>query len=124
MWRNIGVAATVAAFLAGTANRGYAQGPGGAVGGGTSAAIRDDLHHIESEVLTTFPPKTRRGARGAYIRSAPLPCCDPADRPLFCVRRRHRQCLADRQHGRPRHSSHDAGTRGSIGVTIVQPSAP
>jgi F-type H+-transporting ATPase subunit epsilon len=54
MWRNIGVAATVAAFLAGTANRGYAQGPGGAVGGGTSAAIRDDLHHIESEVLTTF----------------------------------------------------------------------
>jgi hypothetical protein len=33
MWRNIGVAATVAAFLAGTANLGYAQGSGGAVGG-------------------------------------------------------------------------------------------
>ena len=89
------------------------------VRGGNAIAIAspeavggDDLHQLGSEVLARF---RRQLAEEQAARTDAQRLFLAAIRQIVCflVRRAHRRCLADRQHGRPRHSNHDADAGGT-----------
>jgi len=77
------------------------------VRGGNAIAIAspeavsgEDLHQLETEVLARFRRQLaeEQAARTDANASTSL---RSARSSAFCVRRWHRRCLADRQHGRP-----------------------